>query len=148
MTTQILHSRSTRRSRSFLHAATRASLSSFHSNPFPRVLDLASSRTLRHDTAIVRRERGTRSIELHSRVCGTWTASCICLEMGRDEVKVRGGEMTVRSGYVVLCCECCVGVMEGLEKEKLPTGIGTTLSDRTHLVDPSRMLKRLPFLGR
>jgi len=58
--------------------------------------------------------------------------------------------MTVRSGYVVLYCECCAGVMEGLEKEKekLSMGIGTTLSDRTHLVDPSRMLKRLPFLGR
>ena len=60
--------------------------------------------------------------------------------------------MTVRSGYVVLCCACCVGVMEDLEKEKekekLPMGIGTTLSDRTHLVDPSRILKRLPFLGR
>jgi len=26
--------------------------------------------------------------------------------------------MTMRSGYVVLCCECCVSVMEDWEKEK------------------------------
>jgi hypothetical protein len=34
------------------------------------------------------------------------------------------------------------------EKEKSPIKLVTALSDRTHVVDPSRRSKRLPNLGR
>jgi hypothetical protein len=37
---------------------------------------------------------------------------------------------------------------EKKRKKEAAEGFGTTLSDRAHVVDPSRRLKRLPYLGR